>query len=111
MSHLLPIEPACFWLVVAFLFVFGGRLRPWFIFVPDFSIAQFDGPNNEITSTATPTDGGGGGGGVPTVAAAVVFATRQQSKQRQQQQHNNNTTTTQQPTQQPIRQPTRRGNN
>jgi hypothetical protein len=36
MSHLFPIEPACFWLVVAFLFVFGGRLRPFCIFVPDF---------------------------------------------------------------------------
>jgi hypothetical protein len=28
MSHLFPVKPACFWLVVAFLFVFGGRLRP-----------------------------------------------------------------------------------
>jgi hypothetical protein len=36
MSHLFPIKPACFWLVVAFLFVFGSRLRPWCIFVPDF---------------------------------------------------------------------------
>jgi hypothetical protein len=36
MSHLFPIKPACFWLVVAFLFVFGGRLRPWCIFFPDF---------------------------------------------------------------------------
>jgi hypothetical protein len=36
MSHLFPVEPACFWLVVAFLFVFGGRLRPCCIFVPDF---------------------------------------------------------------------------
>jgi hypothetical protein len=35
MSHLFPIKPLCFWLVVAFLFVFGGRLRPWCIFVPD----------------------------------------------------------------------------
>ncbi len=75
MSHLFPIEPTCFWLVVAFLFVFGGRLRPWCIFVPDFLVAQFDGPNSEIMSTSTPTDGGGGGGGVPTVAAAAVLAT------------------------------------
>jgi hypothetical protein len=50
MSHLFPIKPACFWLVVAFLFVFGGHLRPWCIFVPGFSGAQLDGPNNEITS-------------------------------------------------------------
>jgi hypothetical protein len=50
MSHLLPVKLACFWLVAAFLFVFGGRLRPWCIFVPDFSVAQFDGPNNEITT-------------------------------------------------------------
>jgi hypothetical protein len=26
----------CFWLVVVVLFVFGGRLRPWCNFVPDF---------------------------------------------------------------------------
>jgi hypothetical protein len=36
MSHLFPIKPTCFWLVIAFLFVFGSRLRPWCIFVPDF---------------------------------------------------------------------------
>jgi hypothetical protein len=36
MSHLFPVKPACFWLVVAFLFVFGGCLRPCCIFVPDF---------------------------------------------------------------------------
>jgi hypothetical protein len=70
-------------LIVAFLFVFGGRLRPWCIFFLIFSVAPFDGPNNEITSTSMPTDGGGGGGGMPTVAAAAVLATRQQSKQRQ----------------------------
>jgi hypothetical protein len=93
MSHLFPIEPACFWLVVALLFVFGGCLRPWCIFFLIFSVAQFDGPNNEITSTSTPTNGGGGSGGMTTVAAAAVLATRQQIKQRQQQQHNNNTTT------------------
>jgi hypothetical protein len=48
-----------------------------------FSVAQFDGPNNEITSTSTPTDGSDGGVGVPTVATAAVLATQQQSKQRQ----------------------------
>jgi hypothetical protein len=48
-----------------------------------FSVAQFNGPNNEIRLTSTPTNGGGGGGGVPAVAAAAaVLATRQQSKQR-----------------------------
>ncbi len=36
MSHLFLIKPACFWLVVVFLFVFGGHLRPWCIFVSDF---------------------------------------------------------------------------
>ena len=36
MSHLFPVKSVCFWLVVAFLFVFGGRLRPCCIFVPDF---------------------------------------------------------------------------
>jgi hypothetical protein len=50
---------------------------------PIFSIAQFNGPNFEITSTSMPTDGGGGGRGVPMVAVAVVLATWQQSKQRQ----------------------------
>jgi hypothetical protein len=87
MSHLFPVKPACFWLVVAFLFVFDGRLWLSYIFVPDFSVAQFNGPNNEIMSTSTPTDGGDGGGGsgsgVPTVVAAMVLATRQQTKQRQ----------------------------
>jgi hypothetical protein len=58
-----------------------------------FSVAQFDGPSNEIRSASTPTNGGGGGSGMPTVAAAAVLATWQQSKQRQRQQHNNNTTT------------------
>jgi hypothetical protein len=36
MSHLFPVKPTCFWLVDAFLFVFGSRLRPRCIFVPDF---------------------------------------------------------------------------
>jgi hypothetical protein len=48
-----------------------------------FSVTQFNGPNNEIASTSTPTDGGGGSGGVLAVAAATVLATWQQSKQRQ----------------------------
>jgi hypothetical protein len=34
----------------------------WCSFVPDFFVAQFDGPSNEITSTSMPTDGSGGGG-------------------------------------------------
>jgi hypothetical protein len=94
MSHLFSVKPACFWLVVAFLVVLGGRLRPRCTFVPDFSIPQFDGPNNEITSTSMLTNGGGGAGGMPMVAAAAaLLATWQQSKQRQQQQHDNNTTT------------------
>jgi hypothetical protein len=58
-----------------------------------FSVARFDGPNNQIMSTSTPTDCDGGGGGMPMVAAAAVLAIWQQSKQRQQQQHDNNTTT------------------
>jgi hypothetical protein len=36
MFDLFPIKPMCFWLVVAILFEFGGRLRPCCIFVPDF---------------------------------------------------------------------------
>jgi hypothetical protein len=39
MSHLFPVKPACFWLIVVFLFVFGGCLRPWCIFVPDFFLS------------------------------------------------------------------------
>ncbi len=50
MCHLSPVKPVCFWLVVTFLLVFGSHLRPLCIFVLDFSVAQFDGPNNEITS-------------------------------------------------------------
>jgi hypothetical protein len=99
MSHLFPIKPACFWLV-AFLFVFGGRLKPCCIFVPDFfrcsicnNVAGLLSAFMQQASTSTPADGGGSGGGVPTVAAVAVLATRQQSKQRQQQQHDNNTTT------------------
>jgi hypothetical protein len=92
MSHLFPIEPACFWLVVAFLLVFGGRLRPCCIFVPDFFRCSIR--NNVAGLLSTFGSGGsGGGGGMPMVAAAVVLATWQQSKQRQRQQHDNNTTT------------------
>jgi hypothetical protein len=45
-----------------------------------FSVAQFDGPDNEMTSTSMLTNGSGSSGGVPTVAAAAVLATWQQSK-------------------------------
>jgi hypothetical protein len=100
MSHLFSIKPACFWLVVVFLFVFGGRLRPRYIFVPDFFCCSIR--DNVVgllltfvlqVSTSMSANGGGGSGGMPMMVAAAVLAMRQQSKRRQRQQQDNNTTT------------------
>jgi hypothetical protein len=72
----LPINPTCLCLVVAFLFVCVWRLSKAVVYSCSwcFSIPQFSDPNNEITSTSTPTDGSGGGGGMLMVAAAAVLA-------------------------------------
>jgi hypothetical protein len=77
MSHLFPVEPACFCLVVAFLFVFGSCLMPCCIFVPDFSIAQIAttwwGCCWHLCSRRQPPC-------QPTAVAAAVLAMWQQSK-------------------------------
>ncbi len=97
MSHLFPIKPMCFWLVVTFLFVFGGHLRPWCIFIPDVFHCSIWWPKQQdnlpphrdcpVRRLCQPPRW-------PTaVAVAAVLATPQQSKQRQQQQHDINTTT------------------
>ncbi len=101
MSHLLPVKPACFWLVVAFLFVFGGRLRPCNIFVPDFSVAQFvttwRGCCLRLCSRHQPPCR-------PTAVAAVAACWRWRQQwcwqrgNKVNKDNNNNMTTTQQPT-------------
>jgi hypothetical protein len=44
------IAPTCFWLVVVYI---RCRLRPQCIFILDFSIAQFNGPNYGMTPHPT----------------------------------------------------------
>jgi hypothetical protein len=47
------VAPTCFWLVVVYI---RCRLRPRCIFILDFSIAQFNGPNDGITPHPTLID-------------------------------------------------------
>ncbi len=111
MSHLFPVKLVCLWLVVAFLFVFGGRLRPQCIFVSFFSIAQFamtwQGCCWRLCSRRQPPR--------EPMAVAAAGACQWwrwqccwQCHNKVNKNNNNNMTTTQQPTWQRTRQPTRR---